>query len=264
MSTAINMRPFTEQAALFAHVSELAYLDAKEAKPVFKQLGFKATLIDVKGSQAYWLENKHDLILACRGTQPTEFEDIVTDLKFQLVKSGTSVKYVHRGFKEAVDLIWPELKKLTNKHCKTRKVWCTGHSLGAAMATLVAHRLQKSEDCPCPQALFTYGSPRVGTKNYVDHIEATGLLHFRFVNNADIVTRVPPWPYRDFNSMYYMNHWGNIRTLTWSQLIRDRLRGFWKGLNKGEINYFSNHSITSYKENLERWSQGQERSQDKI
>jgi hypothetical protein len=61
-----------------------------------------------------------------------------------------------------------------------------------------------------------------------------------------------------------MNHWGNIRGLTWSQLIKDRLRGFIKGIKKGEINFFSNHSITRYAKNLYNWNQGIESEQDKI
>ncbi len=256
MTTALNMRPFTEQAWLFAKISELAYLDEKEGKAAFKELGFKSTLIDVKGSQAYWLENKTDLVIACRGTQPTEFADIASDLKARPVKSNSGVKWIHRGFKESVDNIWPKLKDLADDHGKTRTVWCTGHSLGAAMATLVAYRLQYSEDCPSPQALFTYGSPKVGTKNYINKIEATGVLHFRFVNNADIVARVPPWPYKHFGGMYYMNHYGHLRAPTAWQVTKDVWRGFLVGLKRREINFFTNHSITRYAEILERWKNG--------
>jgi hypothetical protein len=61
-----------------------------------------------------------------------------------------------------------------------------------------------------------------------------------------------------------MNHWGNIRAASGLQLIQDRLRGFIKGLQKGEINFFSNHSIPRYVANLERWAAGEERSQDQI
>ena len=264
MSNPINMRPFTEQAALFAHISEIAYLDAPEGPARFAELGFIAELIDVNGSQAYWLQNDTDLVIACRGTQPTDFRDLAADLKAAPVKSSQGIMFVHHGFKSSVDNIWPELSAKAKKYGKKRTVWCTGHSLGAAMATLVSFKLQRAEDLPSPQALFTYGSPKVGNNAYIKAIEEIGLLHFRFVNNADIVTRVPPWPYKHFGGMYYMNHWGNLRALTWTQLVQDRLRGFWKGIKKGEINFFSNHSITRYKENLERWARGEERPQDKI
>lgn len=260
----MNMKSFTEQAYLFAKFSELAYLDEKEAIPEFKKLGFDATLIDVDGSQAYWLVNDDDLVIACRGTEPTELKDIAADLKARFVKSNQGIRWVHAGFRDSINNIWPRLSELAGKYGKKRTVWCTGHSLGAAMATLISYRLQRSEDLPSPQALFTYGSPKVGTKSYIKAIEESGLLHFRFVNNADIVTRVPPWPYKHFGGMYYMNHWGNLRGVTGLQLIKDRLRGFIKGLRKGEINFFSNHSITRYANNLYNWSQGIERPQDKI
>ena len=254
--TAINMRFFPEQAWLFARFSELAYLDPAQGVPAFAELGFDATFINVDGSQTYWLKNDDDLVIVCRGTQPTEFADIAADLKAIPVPSKTGVGKVHAGFRESVDDIWPDLHELASDYGKTRTVWCTGHSLGAAMATLVAYRLQRTEDCPNPQALFTYGSPRVGNKEYIKGIEATGVLHFRFVNNADIVARVPLWPFRHFGGMYYMNHYGHLRALTFWQVTKDVWRGFLVGLKKKNINFFANHSITRYAANLRRWADG--------
>ena len=258
---AINMKPFPEQAAFFAKCSELAYLDSKQGIPKFKELGFDANFIDVDGSQAYFLKNNDDLVFICRGTEPTEFKDIAADLKAFPVPSSTGIGKVHKGFKTSVDNIWPELQGQLKEYGKTRTIWCTGHSLGAAMATLLSYRLQRTEDCPNPQALFTYGSPKVGNKKYIKAIESIGLLHFRFVNNADIVARVPVWPYRHFGGMYYMNHYGNLRTLTYAQLCKDVWRGFLVGLKRRQINFFVNHSIDRYENNLLKWNLGIENPQ---
>lgn len=264
MNSPINTRTFPTQAHLFAKISELAYLDPPEGQARFAELGFLSEFIDHHGSQAYWLHNDTDLIIVCRGTEPTEFKDIAADLRITPVKSSQGISFVHAGFKDSVDNIWDQLSAKAVKYGKHRTIWCTGHSLGAAMATLVAYRLHRSDNLPSPKALFTYGSPKVGTEDYIKAIQDSGLLHFRFVNNADIVTRVPSWPYHHFGGMYYMNHWGNLRSVTGLQLIKDRLRGFIKGLKKRELNFFSNHSITRYVENLERWVSGEERTQDKI
>ena len=254
--TAINMRPFPERAWLFARCSEIAYLDPRDGVNAYAELGFDATFIDHDGSQAYWLVNDEDLVIVCRGTEPTEFKDIAADLKAIPVPSSTGVGHVHAGFKESVDDIWPTVHELANDYGKTRQIWCTGHSLGAAMATLIAFRLQRTEDTPNPMALFTYGSPRVGNKTYVKGIEATGVLHFRFVNNADIVARVPLWPFYHFGGMYYMNHYGHLRALTFWQVTKDVWRGFAVGLKRKNINFFTNHSITRYAANLRRWADG--------
>jgi len=254
--TAINMRFFPEQAWLFAKFSELAYLEPRDGINAYADLGFDATFIDVDGSQAYWLKSDDDLVIVCRGTEPTEFKDIAADLAAIPVPSSTGIGKVHLGFKKSVDNIWPDLHELANDYGKTRTIWCTGHSLGAAMATLVAYRLQRTEDCPNPQALFTYGSPRVGNKTYIKGIEATGVLHFRFVNNADIVARVPLWPFRHFGGMYYMNHYGHLRAMTFWQVTKDVWRGFLVGIKKRSINFFANHSSTRYANNLRRWADG--------
>jgi hypothetical protein len=96
----------------------------------------------------------------------------------------------------------------------------------------------------------------VGDKKYIKGITDTGVLHFRFVNNADIVARVPLWPFYHFGGMFYMNHYGNLRAPTAWQVTKDVWRGFVVGLKRKEINFFSNHSITRYAANLERWKNG--------
>lgn len=261
MIVPINHLKFPEQALLFARLSRVAYLDLKDAEEPFAQLGFLAHFFNVNGSQAYLLKNAQDLIVVCRGTQPSEFADIAADLDARMVPSSTGIGHVHAGFKRSVDNIWPELEEQLKTFGKTRTVWCTGHSLGAAMATLLAYRLQRTQDCPKPQALFTFGSPSVGNKKYVHQIESIGLLHYRFVNNADIVTRVPVWPYRHFGGAMYMNHWGNLRTLTNWQVTKDVWRGFLVGLRRREINFFVNHNIDRYENNLLKWSLGVENPQ---
>jgi triacylglycerol lipase len=264
MTTPINMRSFPEQAYLFARLSELAYNEPADNKVQFKHLGFVSEFIDVNGSQAYLLTNADDAIVVCRGTQPTEFKDIAADLDARLVSSSTGIGKVHRGFKTSVNNIWSTLEPKLIKLSKKRSIWCAGHSLGAAMATLVAFKLQRNKELPNAQALFTYGSPRVGNAAYIRGISDTGVLHFRFVNNADIVARVPLWPFRHFGGMYYMDHWGNLRTVTYSQLIKDIARGFIKGIMCKEINFFTNHSISRYSNNLARWASNTQLTQDTI
>jgi hypothetical protein len=56
----------------------------------------------------------------------------------------------------------------------------------------------------------------------------------------------------------YINHYGNLRTLTPWQSCKDVWRGFVEGVKKRDINFFSNHSITKYAEHLEQWATGEE------
>jgi len=86
---------------------------------------------------------------------------------------------------------------------KTRPVWITGHSLGAALATLAAHRYGAA------QVLYSFGSPLVGDAEFRNRFRAT---HFRVVNNTDIVTRVPPEAlgYRHVGDMISIDGTGRV------------------------------------------------------
>ena len=103
---------FNERSLLFAKLSSIAYSNIKEAKTSSKDnLGFTtAEYYDKDGAQAYRFMNKDDLVIACRGTQPTEFNDISADLKALPVMAET-ISRVHQGFKDEVDELWPMIAK---------------------------------------------------------------------------------------------------------------------------------------------------------
>ena len=246
---------FPRQATIMALCSEYAYLDGKEGKKAFKELGFDSEFIDHKGSQAYFLKNKDDMIFVCRGTEPTEFKDIAADLNALPTKSATNTGLVHKGFKKSADNVFPALEPLINKYGKSRSIYVTGHSLGAAMATLVAYRIERTESMPNVEGLFTYGSPRVGLRKYIKSITNSGIIHYRFVNNNDAVTKVPPFPYWHFDDLTYINHYGQVREWSMWQRVKDRFRGMWQGIKNREFfDSFRDHSITKYREHLTVWA----------
>lgn len=235
-----------EQALLMARLSSLAYNDNQ----LFNEYGYDSIFLSKNGTQAYFLWDNKNVIIICRGTQPSEWADIKADIKFELVPSLDNFGHVHEGFRQSVDNIWLDLLILFKKYGKNRKVWCTGHSLGAAMATLIATRCHQILELPNP-ILYTFGSPRVGNKEYIDHMNSLKIEHHRFVNNADIVTRNPVCPYVHHGELYYFDHHGNLAIMSAWQTAKDRLKGFWVGIKKGKINFYVNHSIENYIANLE-------------
>ena len=172
----------------------LSYAEEEYARGLFQKAGFfEVRYFTDKSTQCYVVSNKKFLVVAFRGTESRkrkdkdDIRDIVKDIKadadIRLVDSGKKGK-VHRGFSDALDEVWQDLhvyvKGLQNEG---RTVWITGHSLGAALATLAAYRY---EDV---QGLYTFGSPRVGNEDFVKDFCVTA---YRFENNNDIVCKVPP------------------------------------------------------------------------
>jgi len=252
---------FPERSLLFAKLSEISYNDnIKEVKKQVKELGFtEVEFYNKEGAQAYRFASKDDMVIACRGTQPTQWNDISADLKAVPVVAET-ISRVHQGFKAEVDELWPMvMADLMSKQPK-QKLWFCGHSLGAAMATIMASRCLYNTKVPDPEELYTYGSPRVGWKGYVVHL---GVKHHRWVNNNDIVTTVPPrlMGYRHHGTEHYLNAYGNVRKLTAMQRFKDRMRGMWMGIKRGGIDNFSDHSMTNYINYLEFYAKGKENSQ---
>ena len=72
-------------------------------------------------------------------------------------------------------------------------VWVTGHSLGAAMASIGAASISKlGYVSPDKIKLVTYGQPRVGNSDYVAAVDTLVPYSFRIVHAHDLVAHLPP------------------------------------------------------------------------
>jgi len=213
---------------LIAKLAANAYLDGKDAKPIMKELGFTGHKFwDIDGAQCHAVWNKKMYVLCFRGTEPTEISDVLADLN-AIPRGAMTHGWVHSGFRGELDKLWDKVSEHQKKH-EGKEFHITGHSLGAAMATLATSRF---EEFTKVTQLTTFGSPRVGTRKFVKNISTP---HYRFVNNNDIVTKVPLWimGYKHHGILQYINFYGNIRKLTTWQAIKDKWRGYKSGLLDG-------------------------------
>jgi len=244
-----------QQSLLFAELSMIAYNSEKQATKQANEIGFtEVHFFDHKGAQGYTFETEHDLVVACRGTEPTQLNDLAADLRALPVKSVTMGR-VHKGFKLEADKIWAGIKAQIEE--SEKMTWFTGHSLGAAMTTLCAARCFYHAPHIVIGAIFTYGSPRAGWRGFVNNLHVP---HWRWVNNADQVTTVPLaiMGYIHHGTIRYINTFGNVREFTYWQRIKDKFRGIWKGLKKLSFKNFSDHSMTNYVAHIAKKVTGEE------
>ena len=79
---------------------------------------------------------------------------------------GGRSMYVHEGFWYATGSAYADVRsRVRTAHDNGKKIWITGHSLGGAVATLTAARLQYDDNIPV-RGLHTFGSPRVGDSSF--------------------------------------------------------------------------------------------------
>lgn len=208
---------------------------------------------DHSNAQACAYQHDKDNIVICfRGTQPAQLSDIVADLKSWQVDSETDGE-VHAGFKGEVDKLWDHILAYSKmKSSEGKHVIITGHSLGAAMATIVASRLKALGRTV---TLYTFGSPRVGDHTWAKQFE--DIEAYRFVNNNDIVTGVPPYGFfTHIGELKYINYYGNIRDVTWFQRFKDQMRGRWRALMKFQLfDGAFDHSMSLYCDKVKKHHQ---------
>ena len=98
--------------------------------------------------------------------------------------------------------------------------------------------------------LRTYGQPRVGNRQFRQHLEGCDIgAYIRYVNNNDIVPKVPPsWLlFVHGGKLMYINHFGNIRILTYWQRVKDQFRGFISAFKKFQFfDFVSDHGMPKY------------------
>ena len=154
-------------------------------------------------TQGFVAASKQHVVLAFRGTEPGKIKDWATDVlaaptEFRWFFEGApSVGSVHAGFANSLRDSWAEAvrKHLKKAGAGTRRtLWITGHSLGGALAALAGAACAFDPQTLLPvNGLYTFGQPRVGLHDFCSHVESKlGRVYYRFVNDRDVVPRVPP------------------------------------------------------------------------
>jgi triacylglycerol lipase len=236
-------------ALWLAETSRLVYrVDAPSRKAYFKERAGldEIRFFDEGAAQGALVRGDGYAVLAFRGT--LGFSDWLSDLDCPPV-GWEGEGRVHRGFKAQLERVWPQARAALD--ALGVPVFYTGHSLGAALATLAAATRFREGGAP-PAALYTFGSPRVGTAAFARSFPGT-FLHCRVVNDRDVVARVPPRrlsavvfgdAYRHVGTPFHIGHDGALeredpedappRRLDelagrWrEELARIRAQGVWK------------------------------------
>lgn len=139
---------------------------------------------------------KH-LVIAVRGTRPEMgYPDLLTDLNISTKREMPGVGPVHAGFYDVYNSLLPTLTAAQQVIAASDVVHCVGHSLGGAVANLIAlHLVQRGANTK----LYTFGAPRVGFRptsydTVVDLMIGNSNI-YRVSHNFDPIPMIPVAPF---------------------------------------------------------------------
>ncbi|MBA6044791.1 lipase family protein [Pseudomonas lactis] len=141
-------------------------------------------------TQAFITHHDEVILISVRGT--VSRADALRDADAHQVAFEGGVGKAHDGFYQAYRALRNfVLQYLDQFHTGQRIVMC-GHSLGGAIALLLAEGLRRTPDAHYNILLYTYGAPRAADSEFT--AGASSLVHHRIVNHNDPVPSVPaPW-----------------------------------------------------------------------
>jgi hypothetical protein len=155
--------------------------------------------VAIRGTQGIW-EWIHDVnfflvpcpFLAAGGHTEDGFTEMYESLRTDV--TGGSTSFVE----EIGKLAFPGTVGL---------VTVCGHSLGGALATLLALDLTANGKAPFNRpAAYTYGSPRTGDSSFAATYNQAVMNSYRIANRLDIVPQLPPPPlYEHVATPYELN-----------------------------------------------------------
>jgi len=175
-------------AEVMAEASRISYLPPYEAEREFRELGFESVEMMSDGSMIGYVALVGDVaVVVFRGTNDSG--DWFANLNRFIAKTPDGP--AHRGFYTAYLRLAPQVVELI-RESEAKSIWVTGHSLGGALAVLCAYELARDETIEVA-GLVTFGQPmvaRLPLTNRIEELLSSRYVHF--VNNSDIVPRVPP------------------------------------------------------------------------
>ncbi|MFV1967845.1 MAG: lipase family protein [Pirellulaceae bacterium] len=247
LSTALRLASATELAYAQPDVVERTVIDRWKCS--------RFLFFDVEATQCFLAADQDTIIVCFRGTEPSQLEDWIVDLDFELVEGPLGGR-VHAGFYDALSCVWysldHEVRRLQAE--RPRPLWVAGHSLGAALAALAVARWRAAE-VPVSE-LFAFGQPRTGDREFARHFDFAFRPHaFRIVNDHDIITRTPPRSlgYHHLGTFIYLTDSGDLSDDVgrWQQFL-DGWQGAFESIFDWGGRGVEEHRMVRYRQRIEK------------
>ncbi|HYE83268.1 MAG TPA: lipase family protein [Clostridia bacterium] len=147
-----------------------------------------AGAIDAYG---FIIESPESIVISFRGSRSNP--DWIADAAIlQTYFPYTRIKLnIHSGFAAIYNACRKQIMDILNTLSSSKQLYITGHSLGGALAVLCALDTAANTAYSNP-VMYNFGSPRVGSPQFVQTYNEVVNNSARIVNTNDIVPLLPP------------------------------------------------------------------------
>ncbi|KAJ6799157.1 putative phospholipase A1-Ibeta2, chloroplastic [Iris pallida] len=152
------------------------------------RMGRRDIVIALRGTATCleWAENFRAGLVPLESSGEEEDDSKVANGFLSLYKTSRP------GVPSLSAMVVEEVRRLTELYKgEELSITITGHSLGGAIALLVADELTTRLPQAPPIAVFSFGGPKVGNRAFADRLDKKGVKALRVVNSNDVVPRVP-------------------------------------------------------------------------
>jgi len=251
------MKSFNKRLATqLAYFSQLAYTPKSNINYELTEFGIIHLEDKETDTQGFIAIDDKNLFIVFRGT--TNLKDWRTNLNtnFGGWEVAENTLTAHEGFLKAYNSVKDKIHNVIIDN-PSKEVHITGHSLAGSLANLCAVELFLNKDVRLG-GLYTFGSPRVFDSASAAHLNSILKgIHFRFVNNNDIVPHLPPEA-SDFS------HWGRLmyfresgalqedEELSWWERIQYAAEGILGDIGEIGVDSVKDHDGAYYQKLLEK------------
>ncbi len=216
-----NIEVFEERAIFLAAIcgqtyAQFANVDGSFVVPLNYSLSHT-----IQAKSMVWerfgfiIESPQEIIIAFRGTSSTTnwiSDTIASQMRFKYIKEDC---LTHRGFTDIYASARNGIISTLASLSPDKTLYITGHSLGAALATLCAIDIAANTAYSSPN-LYTFGSPRVGDPAFAKAFTMYVRNSYRIANLFDVITHAPPSIYKlpKRDKKYYYSHVQTLSSLS--------------------------------------------------
>ncbi|KAH6772837.1 alpha/beta-Hydrolases superfamily protein [Perilla frutescens var. hirtella] len=179
--------------------SWIGYVAVCQDRKEISRLGRRDVVIALRGTATglEWLENLRATLTPLPNDRQSDLDgcNINCDSESEpMVESGFLSLYTSssKSRPSLQNLVREEISRILEKYGdEPLSFTITGHSLGAALATLAAYDIKKTFKNSPLVTVISFAGPRVGNWSFRCRLEKQGTKILRIVNSDDVITKVP-------------------------------------------------------------------------